>query len=508
MPRLSRVLLSLPVRCALGAGAFALPLAAQEIPSQVATRTEKADYLPAVALCKEAVELTGSDPRTAVDKLTEVIDNPKIKKVECLLRIELRPSEYTTPYEFTPYRYRGQAGVELAGRDAANAVRHLQRAAEDFQKSVEAGVTASGDLLKAAQAELAKAKTAAASTPSAGATTAPPAAPVVSPVDAFSAEWQPLVTTGKFKSALALLAARGAALPQADRQRFEQETRQRSQAFVADPLSRFRRELDRIADEADLRAMTDSEFDRAFVLAPPDELVDPPPAYGWARATQPVLAEIRAGKSTGAALLKAAADAAPLAEQGEPQWFQMTERLAQRDLEAALRKEVQGARDLARPERDAARKRADALLGRWKAFADGLKPALLAAQPDVGRHGKALEDLLGGFPVELKELAAVDLGACFTAADPDAALRKVRDALDAMDRPAGPPLAKESRQLLYSRLVTVGALQALLAGKTEDEAAADLQAYKSKLQAAGGPLDAKAYGPRVEKVFLRLAQGG
>ena len=64
--------------------------------------------------------------------------------------------------------------------------------------------------------------------------------------------------------------------------------------------------------------------------------------------------------------------------------------------------------------------------------------------------------------------------------------------------------AIESRRKLYAALVTVGALRALLSGKDEDGAAADVRAWGAKLAAAGGAPEEKRFGPRVEKVFAKL----
>jgi hypothetical protein len=481
--------------------AAAAPASAQAMRELVVTRTEKADYLPAVALCKEAADLVESDPRTAAEKLTEVIDNPRIRKVEGLLRIELRPSEYTTPYEFTPCRYRGRARMAqaaLASTDAVSAVRLLAGAVEDFKKSLEAGVQASEALLreaeirqKAAQAEPPPAMTARAE----------------DPVLKFKPGWQRLVEQGRYKAALAAV-AQAAALPAADRKRFEDDTRRQCSDAVVDALGKFRRSLGGIAAEADLTAMTGAEFARAFALPAPDELVDPPPAHAWAASLAAAFQEIRGGKAAPAALLPAAAGAVPLAEAGEPQWFQAAEPLAFQGLRDAVRKEVDGARDARQAEREAARKRADALLAQWKAFADALAPAFRQRTPAVADHGAQLAKLLEGFPAELKEVDAVDLAACFTATRPDAELEKAERQLKALEGRASPPPSVESRQRLYSRIVVAVALRSLLAGRTEDEAAAALQAYGPKLKAAGGPEDAKRYGPRVEKVFLKLVPGG
>jgi hypothetical protein len=483
----------------------AAPASAQAMRELVVTRTEKAAYLPAITLCKEAEAVIDADPAVAIEKLTTVIDNTAIRKVEGLLRVELRPSEYTDPYAFTPYQYRGRARLAQAARastDAVTAVKLLAGAVEDFKKSVEAGVTSSEALLKEAETRQ-KASEAAATS----ATTAPPAAPAEDPVLKFRPGWQRLIEQGQFRTALDVV-AKAAALPAADRKRFEDDTRRQCADAVVDALGKFRRGLGGIAAEADLTAMTGSEFARAFALPEPGELVDPAPAYAWAKSLAAAFQEIRGGKAAPASLLPAAAGAAALAEKGEPQWLQAVEPLAFQGLRDAVRKEVDGARDARQAEREAARKRADALVAPWKAFADALAPAVRQAAPAVADHGAELARLLEGFPADLKEVDAVDLAACFTAASPDAALGQVEQQLKALEGRTAPPPTVESRQKLYSRLVLAGALRALLAGKTEEEAAASLQAFGPKLKAAGGPEDAKRYGPRVEKVLLKLAQGG
>jgi hypothetical protein len=493
-----------PGRLALGAWLLALPLVAGAMPSQVATRTEKAVYLPAVNACKEAVALIESDPRTAVATLDPVLENPKIRKIECRLRIELRPSEYTTPYEFTPYRYRGRAHVELAARDSAGAVGHLQRAVADFKKSVEAGATESEPLQKEAEAALAKAKAAAAA-----AAATPPSAPdptpavPVDPVAAFKTQWQPLLDDGKFKSAMDLVAERGASLPAADRTKLQEQTRTESRKVAQDRLIRFRRGLDLVEQVSHLRDMMDFEVKSTFELAPPDELVDPPPAYAWARTVYPVFAEVQAGRATSAALLKVAAGAASLAEQGEPQWLGQVEPLAFEVLEQEVAKEVEAARDALRPEREAARKRADALLAGWRTLVGGLKPAVRSGTR-IAEHEARMETLLKGFPVAPPELASADLASCFTAPDPDERLAELIRTFATLAAQNDPPVTKESRRELLARQVTATVLKALLAGKSEDEAGEAARSRAKALKDLQGTVDAKRYGPRVERVLKKL----
>lgn len=119
------------------------------------SRVEKSSYTDALLKCREAEGLMESDPPGAIGKLTEAINTPNLKKIECIVRIELRAGEFSEPYSFLPYQYRGQARVNLAKKSPREAAQKLLEAAiEDFLESAKRKVAPSEALAKAAQAQL------------------------------------------------------------------------------------------------------------------------------------------------------------------------------------------------------------------------------------------------------------------------------------------------------------------------------------------------------------------
>src|SRR5262245_10535978 len=76
-------------------------------------RQEKAEYNAAVAKFKDAEGQIESDPQAAIERLTELLSNPKLRAFECILKIEQRPGDYTE-HPFLPYQARGQARMSLA----------------------------------------------------------------------------------------------------------------------------------------------------------------------------------------------------------------------------------------------------------------------------------------------------------------------------------------------------------------------------------------------------------
>src|SRR6516225_9617381 len=112
--------------------------------AKTATRQEKTEYNAAVAKCRESESMIDSDPQGAIERLTEVIGNSKIRLVECMLKIEQRPAEYSEPYAFLPYQYRARARMNLAKKASPeNAQKLIAAAIEDFQESVKRNVAPS-----------------------------------------------------------------------------------------------------------------------------------------------------------------------------------------------------------------------------------------------------------------------------------------------------------------------------------------------------------------------------
>ena len=126
-----------------------------------------------------------------------------------------------------------------------------------------------------------------------------------------------------------------------------------------------------------------------------------------------------------------------------------------------------------------------------KAVASEGKPgaAEREAEKDVEARGAK------GDPPELER---IDLSACARAADPEREFERVERELLAL-RPAG----REGRRKRLTLLVAAGAQRRLLAGMSEADAARDLAAQGRELAELGGPVDADAWGPRLDDTTIK-----
>lgn len=468
---------------------------------RTALRTEKADYFPAVQKCKDGEALIDSDPKTAVEKFDEVVNNPRIKWIECRLRIEERPSEYTAYYAFLPFQYRGRAKIALAKKsDPEIAQKLLSDAVSDLQRSVKEGIRSSDEFLKTAKTDLeavqAKIK-AAAATPKGTDPTPEPA------IVKFRPAFQRHLDDLKFKTARDFVESDGKALTDAEKKRFRDDAESACRATLDEQALKLRRRLTSdIRSLQDLHSLTARELETVFAVPRLDELISTHPAIAWARTSLPAFEAVRSRKSPPESLLPAAADAALVEPDGENQWFATAEVVAFQGMRDALRGCVERSRDALLPVRQKERAAADDLVRKWADFAAKLDPKFRDAHPGVAAHGSELSGLLPGFPVDLAQVDATDLDACFAAASPEQSLAGIEQSLKSLE--SGKTVTRESRRKLYHLLFTAAALRALIEGKTEDQAAAEAAAYGQELLKAGGPIETKKYGPRMEGVFSKL----
>jgi hypothetical protein len=241
-------------------------------------------------------------------------------------------------------------------------------------------------------------------------------------------------------------------------------------------------------------------FDSIFSLPAPDELSVSDPTYQWAVSARGAFKAMQERKARGDALLPAALAAAKL---DDALWFTKTEQLAYEDLQNAMSGLLTQAADLPKEKREPLKAKAAGLVDVYgKDFVAKLDPAFVKDHGDLKTHEAELKRLLGDFPRELSELAAINLESALAGGALESELLKQETELRRLEQIR--TAAVESRRQVLSELVTVLALRALVAGKDEDAAAADARAFGSKLAALGGPLDAKRFGPRVEKVFEKL----
>lgn len=464
-----------------------------------AVRTEKSDYTTAVAKCREAEGLIESDPQGAIDRLTEVIANPKVAaKIERRLRIEERPAEFTPYYNFTPYLYRAQARVSLAKKlektDAEVAQKLLAAALEDLKESSGRKVDKAGELVKGVEAEVAKLKAAAFSAPST------PAA--ADPLVKFRETWDPCILELKFKSALKVIET-DKTLSAEQKKGFQASTEQKCRDLVLRQVAAFRpRFVSGLSQGLD--RLTSDEFDVIFALPAPDELVTSHPVLDWARLHLAAFRDVQAGRAAALTLLPAAAASAGLETEGANPWFQAVEATAYQGLKAAVTAEVDRSKDAAKADREKARAQAQALIGQWKGFLQKVDPKIQERNRFLADHDGQVTRLLEAFPADLADLDKLDalLEAVFSAASPEDELAKVDRTLEGLE--ARPNITRESRQRLFTGRAVAAALRGLLAGRSEDAVASELSALRGKLLEVGGPTEVKQYGPRVEKVLAAL----
>jgi hypothetical protein len=476
---------------------FALALLLQQ--NRSVDRLEKNDYYRPIMETKDAEPLIDSEPRTVVEKLDPIINNPKLQKhIESRARMAEPTGGYGDYFNFLPYQFRGRARMNLAkaASDPEIGLKLAQGAVADLEESVRRGVAPSEEFLKAAKAELEKAKAAVASVK--------PPDPILpvreDPLVKLRAAVAPHLAANRFKTARAVLEKEGKDVPAADKARLAEDVDRRCRTLLTEELFSLRRRFTRLDSITEIVEISNGAFDSLFSLPAPDELSVSDPTYQWAVSARGAFKAMQERKARGDALLPAALAAAKL---DDALWFTKTEQLAYEDLQNAMSGLLTQAADLPKEKREPLKAKAAGLVDVYgKDFVAKLDPAFVKDHGDLKTHEAELKRLLGDFPRELSELAAINLESALAGGALESELLKQETELRRLEQIR--TAAVESRRQVLSELVTVLALRALVAGKDEDAAAADARAFGSKLAALGGPLDAKRFGPRVEKVFEKL----
>ncbi|HLG41788.1 MAG TPA: hypothetical protein VI643_00380, partial [Planctomycetota bacterium] len=233
--------------------ALVLLLALQS--TETIPRAHKDPYMKAVDACKKAVELVESDAPQALQLLDSIVEDAKVKKRECRLRIELSPGTYSPTYDFFPFQLRGRVHLKLSEKgDRATKLRHLQSAVDDFDQSVKLGLESSRPPLEEATKKLEALR----------AESAGDEREVK-----LRREWQADIDAGRFADAKRHVQAEGGFMSADRRKALLDDTDRLSREYAERAADRFLLNLTSVRGVEDAAALEPEDFDRSFLLPNP-----------------------------------------------------------------------------------------------------------------------------------------------------------------------------------------------------------------------------------------------
>ncbi len=451
-------------------------------------KSGKGPYLDALDKYEAALEASASD---AVDAMTSILENSKIEKKECRLKIEKSAGDYKRG-EFYPYQLRGRSRMKMAeGADRDKAIGLLEKAVADLEESVRRNVKSSEALLDEAKAQLKKLKD---------------VAPGVDPEPEFRREWNALVSKSRFTAARDHVASKGGVLGAEKQKQYLADTEKQCADFVADAAKRFLNNLEDLRGVRTLTSMRRETFERDFELPPRADLISSSRELDFASALRPALAKIRDGGAALEPLVEQGVAAAAVVEKGENRWFLAIEKLVHEIVYEGIDGRTLKARDAAADQRRVLREECDALSRQWQNF-DAKARQAGQANADFAKSlpARNFAPLFERFPVDddsIKKVAA-DIQATADAEDPDRALADIEESLRRL-RQRFDRLSVEARRTVVTYHIVAVALRGFLSGRTVDDVVRDLRTLGGELRDVGGATDVKAFGPRVGQVLEKL----
>ncbi len=449
------------------------------------SRASKAPYVRATEKCEKAVAQMETDPREAIDVFTSILENPKIKKRECLMRMEITPGTYSRQFKFFPWQYRGRARMRLAEKtgDREIALGLLRLAREDLNESIRAGLASSQTYLAQAQQAIEKRQKV--------------EPPKIDPEPLFRKTWRGFIAEGRFDSAKGYIESKGGFLSPDRRRYYLSETDDECRRFLATARKPFLVGLERVTHPEILKTMDQVAFEQDFRLPGRAELVVTIPEYEWCVSVARTLVLLRGGKDGLGALLDHALSAGTMRE------FLGVERLAYAIVREEIEDRVQEAREAAAKRREELQGEADALRNQWEQFE--ARVAKKGVFREFPRRNFAL--LLKEFPIDFEEGDRIldRLMDCMDADDPDRAMSEVEESLRGI-RNGWSGYSRESRAEIVRCQIAVAALRGLLKGNPVDEMARILRPFGVDLENLGGSFELQQFGPKVARLFQRLRQ--
>ena len=463
-------------------------------------RTQKEIYLNAVKELNRAADLISDDAGVAIEKITSLLANSKIKHNECRLRIELASQEFQLENYF-PYQVRGRArmaqGKKIVDRSPQGAVELFKAAFEDFKTSAAKKVPGNEELMKQAEAARKEAEG---------------RIPGDDPVEEFRRKkYNQLIRENKFPAAVSAVTGEdGKALNDEQKQALIAAAEGDCRSFVAERLFKIRQNLGDITSVRALKELQDSGFRQQFANpVPTDEQVTEKaakePSLVWIRKHLKTLKAIQAGQAklddVFAAAQEGLATDPPDAE-GDNPWFRAMALLGGNLVEDTIANCTRDSENLLKAERAKRQADAEKAHATWKEFVGKTDKKVQERHPELADRSDRLERSVKAFPVELTQLSAFNIDDCFVK-DPTTDFKRVEDGLFDLLRELASlgKVSIESRQELYTKYIIAGTLRRIIDGVDENDIIREFGQHKDGLRKAGGPGNVEKYGPKVKKVF-------
>ncbi len=446
-------------------------------------KTHKRTYTGAAENCRKAEKLVQPDPAEAVRLLTTIIDNKKIVKRECRLRIEMRSGTYSKWYDFHPYQFRGLAYLELAGKAPNRNARInlLEKAETDFAESVSRNLPSSKpELDKVRETLLALQKEIIAEEKE------PP----------FRKDWEALTDDGRFTAARKHVEEKGGFLSAEKKKQYLSDTEKKCLEALRTATLSFYRALRDHPESAALSGMDASRFQSRFRLPSRSDLVKTSYGYTWCRSVLNTLDRLRRGGDVLQALLTHGIEAIPLKA---PLVFlePLAWSIARNQVETLTKK----SRDAPARERETLRRKADGVQETWNQFTKKVQDSAMRGKLPV----RNFAPLFNRFPVEWKGAPALEtsIETALESKNPVEALASLEKDLSNMKK-EWDHLAIESRRDIVGHQITVGALRRLAALESVETTAEELEPFGKEWKSLGGSVPPDRFGPRVKEVFREM----
>ncbi len=460
-------------------------------------KANKAPYMEAVADYRDAVDLFEDGGYVdSIEILDAILGNKKVRKRDCILRIEESAGNRRN-HDFFPHQLRGRAWLVRARNTGQNttAILYLERAEKDLKESIRRGLRSSRGYLDEVEKELKERKKAPSTTP-------PPVKK--DPEPEFRTAWRELIDKNDYAGAKNWIESKGGFLSPEKRSTYLDNTGRECRAWLDTKTEDFLGKLEQARTPVEITRPGSVAFRRTFSLPNAAQLAVTTPTYEWCIAVGRTLEALRTGKDVLQPILDHALAAVPLVPEGENGLYRWAEGMARFILEKRLTGISERAKEAPRERREALRKESNALRDQWERFETAVQEAAKESPSFLERLRPWKIDELIRFP---RAYPGIDtLAERLRESLADEQFKRALQKYESKLRNPGENLTLESRREILRYRIAAGALLQLYEDKSVEEAAESLGELGARLKILGGSFEMDEFGPRVEKVFLRLGR--